>query len=137
MRERCRIFDGMRGLAAAPAVAAALAASACGAAQTVVPPARPATGLLVGSVHIGGGPAGVSVGKVGGVVVVYSLVGRVVERQRVARGDDFRLVLRPGRYRLGFGKRNPDELSGCRPKIATVRPGRTTHQKLWFGCDWM
>lgn len=100
-------------------------------AAVVQPPAK---GNLVGVVHINHGGAERTIPNADGLVVVYDLRGKVVERQRVHPGHAFNLRLAPGRYRLGFDQRLPDRLGGCPARIATVRPGRTTRQDLLLQC---
>jgi hypothetical protein len=96
-------------------------------------------GSVVGSIRVVGGPAGVYLHKAGGRVSVYSARGRLVGRLHVKPGRDFHVRLAPGRYRVGYGLgRHPRSLWGCpRPAILTVRPGRTSHENVLVGCDWM
>src|SRR5690349_9733406 len=53
-------------------------------------------GHVVGYIRVVGGPPGYSLHGWGGLITVYTMRGRVVERIRVHRGRDFHLQLAPG-----------------------------------------
>lgn len=133
-RRRIRIALALAVVLAAVATGLALRSTSTGASGDA--PHRVEKGIVTGSIHVVGGPAGVYLRKAGGLVTVWDAKGQVVRRLRVQPDHDFHLRIAPGRYRLTFGRHRYSP--GCPlPSIIAVRPGRTTLQNVFLGCDWL
>lgn len=90
-------------------------------------------GRIVGAIRMGGGPPPRPGEKLAGTVTVFSRQGKVIARDKVRKGHDFRFALRPGTYKINAGRRlHPKR--GCHPKTIHVRPARTTHVNVETEC---
>jgi hypothetical protein len=83
-------------------------------------------GAIVGAIHAEGGPAVPRNAKVPGVATLYNGSGRVIGREHITKGHDFRFTLAPGRYRVGG--------VGCPSHGARVLAGHTTHANVGTYC---
>ncbi len=96
---------------------------------------RPPRGYVVVAIRRAGGPADGGQ-PVGGVVSIFNSRGGPVTLLDIKEGRTVKVGLSPGHYSLGLGKQRPTQsrLGGCKPKVATVKAGWTTHYSLWYGC---
>ncbi len=67
-------------------------------------------------------------------MTVFSASGKVVARQKVRKGHQFRFPLAAGTYKLNAGTQLHPK-GGCPPTTIQLRGGRTTRVTVKTGCS--